>query len=490
MSQIVHCPKCHSSVSIASEQAGQRVQCPSCLKSFIAPVAVAGTAGTTDEDEDWLSLATESSPSPVASSAPVSTNQPAAPTDELGFADDPFETTAGQTTASQTTAGQSDLASTPHDIVEDPVLPQLPDDDNLFADLPAIDAPGGSGSVATDRREEREFRVKCSICNSVLYAKVSQVGTTLRCPDCHSDIRVPEPPKKTEPPTRSTSGTDLQMAEPSAIEKVADPYKRSAEDLLREAEKEPSKSDHQTAYDSPDTVGWLKTVFSIFLDTGVLAHIMGLSLLIALPAALTAAIPILAIGMFPLGLLGATLTISCGFAILNSVANEMERVEDWPVVDPPSWFESLSFVVAAAAIAVGPAYIVSMLFHAEPIITIGFVLFAIYMTFPFLLLSMLDMQSITTPFSQDVAKSVTRCQEDWGAFYFSSGFLFAMLFAYCLTYFAYQEATPSSVGVGVVLAIVTVFMYFAMLGRLAIAIGEVVELSGLDWNEEDDDADE
>ena len=175
-------------------------------------------------------------------------------------------------------------------------------------------------------------------------------------------------------------------------------------------------------------------------------------------------------------------TVSSGFAILFGVANEYERTEDWPTVDPVGWLESLWLVIAATAIAVAPAYIIGTIFGAPPMIVIGFVMFAVYAAFPVVLLSMLDMQSVTSPFSPDVGKSFTRCQEDWGAFYFSTGLLFAGLFGY----FTLMSPTPKNIGIGVGITIAVIFMSFAILGRLSIGIGEVVELSGLESEDEED----
>ncbi len=39
------------------------------------------------------------------------------------------------------------------------------------------------------------FRVKCPVCESLSYARPTQVGKQIRCGDCHSVIIVPPPPK-------------------------------------------------------------------------------------------------------------------------------------------------------------------------------------------------------------------------------------------------------------------------------------------------------
>ncbi|QDV46522.1 hypothetical protein Enr13x_64310 [Stieleria neptunia] len=496
MSEIVHCPKCHSAVTVGADQAGRRVQCPSCLKEFFAPSSLGG-AGSSAEDEDWLSLADP--PAATAASKATESESPQAPSpesdDEDLLGENPFvDLPTGEGLGSE---------SDPDDLFAGlPSLDALPSPDELpsFAAGPTSGPTSSSASGAvsgpaaaakpTPQPEaaatidpNEEFRVTCPICGSMLSAKAKQTGKTIKCGDCYSEVRVPKPPKKKTQPQRDDNAETFHFAETGASGRPADPFKKSADELLREAAREPDEKQSEPAFDAPSTIGWFKTVFGIFVDPGVISHFLGLAILLAIPAALTVAMPVFALGMFPLGLLGITLTVSCGFAILFGVANEHDRIEDWPTLDPPAWFESLWLVIAATAIAVGPPYVIATVFGAVPVIKLGLVMFSIYAAFPIILLSMLDEQSITSPFSADVGKSITRCQEEWGAFYFSTGLLFATLFGY----FVMVSLSPASIAIGVTLSIGVVFMYFAILGRLALAIGEVVDLTALDNDDEDEE---
>ena len=71
-----------------------------------------------------------------------------------------------------------------------------------------------------------------------------------------------------------------------------------------------------------------------------------------------------------------------------------------------------------------------------------------------------------------MARSINKCEEAWGGFYFSSGLLFVGLFL------AFAVAAGSSPAVAAVTSIVmgigVTFAYFSMIGRLAFAIGQVV----------------
>jgi hypothetical protein len=337
---------------------------------------------------------------------------------------------------------------------------------------PAVKPPAAAEPLGP----EESFRVTCPICGTVSYARVKQVGKRIKCSDCYSEIKVPPPPKPKPKIQFTAEAETFRLSEPAATSRETDPFRRSADELLREAEREPDDEQQSAMTDLPDMVGWVTSVFGIFLDPGVLVHFGGLSLLLAVPTALTIAYPVFAIAAVPLALLGVTLTVSCGFAIMIGVSNQHDRIEDWPTADPAGWFEPLFFVVVATAIAVGPPYAAATLLGAPPVITVGLVMFCVYAAFPVVVLSMLDLQSVTSPFSPDVAKSVTRCQEDWGAFYLSAAALFVGLYGY----FLFFAGSPKTIAVGVILSIGVVFVYFALLGRLARAIGEVVDIPSLE----------
>jgi hypothetical protein len=71
-----------------------------------------------------------------------------------------------------------------------------------------------------------------------------------------------------------------------------------------------------------------------------------------------------------------------------------------------------------------------------------------------------------------VARSITKCEEAWGGFYFSSGLLFVGLF---LNFVIVAGMSPPAAAViSIVLGIGAAFAYFSMIGRLAYAIGQAV----------------
>ena len=382
--------------------------------------------------------------------------------------------------------------------------------EDLFADLPPVgpvtDFPSAAASSSSKSGEEfpslggednfgfgetaptadatgfqQEFRIKCPICGSLLYVKASQEGKQAKCDDCHSMIKVPAPPEVTEKqkskqkskPTGPPSSTFT--FEDSSAKERKDPYKKSAEELLDKAALVEERDEPPTDYDAPSVREWAKNVFGIFLDPGVAIHWIGLSLLASIPAfiALSLESQVLIVGLFVGGIILSTFVVSCGFAIMQSVANEHDQVAEWPEMDPTTWLGDLVVVVAAASLAGIPAWGLGMLVFGPTLLTVAMTMLAIHIMFPFFVLSMMDMQSVFVPFSQEVARSATKCQDAWGGLYFSSGLLFFGLFLIFVALSSSAAPAPAA-AISIFATIAIAFTYFAMIGRLAYAIGQVI----------------
>ncbi len=149
--------------------------------------------------------------------------------------------------------------------------------------------------------------------------------------------------------------------------------KRSAEQLLDEASRVEETSTVDRYDDTPSVKEWLKNVFGVFTDLGVVAHWIGLSVLGSVPAviALTVDSPILIMGLFPAGFFLGVLTVSCGFAILNAAANQEESVSDWPTLDPMAWLGQLFVVLAAACVAAIPVWAACQLILGTQLISVA-----------------------------------------------------------------------------------------------------------------------
>lgn len=521
MSQTVQCPQCKSSVAIAEQNAGKRVACPKCSKEFLAP----GLVTSTSDDDDWLMLDDDPKPAQPVSSpsdqpetltaadivpaevtpaeitpaeiSPAKTPRPA-------ITPKPAESAPPIASASDTTA--SDPAGPPLSSSDEAALSQYDDftagieplpkpkeppgtSEDIFGalpDIPPLSAPISRPPVtsapsapapapaATPIEYESEYRVRCNVCGSMLYAKATQEGKTIKCSDCFSEVLVPPPPKKKTKPKVDMSNAAALPMEESKVTERSDPFMKSAKQLLDEAE-QTEEDPKPIDYGAPSVKEWALNVFGIFMDPGVVLHWLILSTFCAIPAFLALAWGhgIVMILMFIGSVMLGALAVSCGFAILISVSNNEDRVGDWPTADPVAWIDQLVVAFAATGLAAAPAYAMGQFVFGHGLVAALLTMFSIYALLPFFLLSMMDMGSIFTPFSPEVARSVTRCQEAWGGFYFSSGLLFAGLYFFYILLSQLQNPPVAGV-LGIFATVAIVFTYFAMMGRLAYAIGHAV----------------
>lgn len=349
--------------------------------------------------------------------------------------------------------------------------------------------PSGKGSNATNPRSPAspardaqpieyatEYRVKCKVCGSFIYAKANQAGKMMQCSDCFSEILIPSPPKiKKRPTLNLDEAATFNFESKPKKERGPDPFQKSASQLLDEAERaELEAPSRPTDYDTPNVVEWITSLLSPFRDLSVVAHLVALCAFGIIPTliALKLEMSILLMGLFPGGLLLGLLSAACGMAILLATANDEPRVSQWPTLDPYNWLEQLTLVGGAAMLAAVPCWALSTLILGPHLLSVVLTMFSIYLLFPFVILSMLDMDSVFKPFSSELSRSVSKCEEAWGGFYFSSGILFVGTF---LCFVVASAASPSGCAIiSIIAAETTTFIYFGMIGRLAYAIGQSV----------------
>ena len=483
----VQCPRCNGAVSIAEQAAGKRVKCPHCAESFLAP-GIAMVEKENDED-DWLSLDEKPLQSTPSTGAAPSTGNGISDADDLlgEFAVPPLSPSrpspsSGGGMPPLSKDDEALLAGFTDDIDEFAVETESPPKSQSPKTGPGVTIPVGAAQPnsptrkpATPTEYATEYRVKCNVCGTYLYAKAHQAGSKIKCSDCYSVVTVPPPPKVAQGTKINVENAEtFQFEESAAAKHGPDPFKRSAEQLLEDASREEEANSEPVHTDVPSVKDWVLNVFGIFRDLGVVVHWLGLSVIAAIPAALVfySEQKILMLGLFPAGFFLGVLVVSCGFAIMDAVANEEDSVSEWPILDPFAWLGQLVIVVAAASLCVVPIWTVCMLVSLPTLISVFFTMAAVYVMFPFVFLSMLDMNSVMMPFSVELARSATNSSESWGGFYFSSGLLFGGLFL-LFTVTSGMGVTAATM-IGITATIGVVFAYFSMLGRLAFAIGQSV----------------
>lgn len=463
MSHALQCPQCGREVSVADGGVQTRVRCPHCEHPFVVP----GSGSTASDDDDWLQL-DDTPPLGVPDSAASDSSSPGAQKPVIGetdwFADELPDVADAFPNLNRSSEPAANL-------------------DEPFADRD----PEAAIPSALPVEYETEYRVKCPVCGSVTYAKAEQAGREIKCHDCYSPIKIPSPPKKsTKPVLELDQAETYRFEDRPEAKRPEDPFRRSAEELLRQAS-ESEDEEPEPDFDIPQIRDWAANVFGIFLQPAVLVHWLVLSLFGSIAAfiAFKSEMPILVLGLFPVGLFFGAIVIACGFAILESVSNAEESVAEWPLMlDPTEWLGSLVVALAAVGLTGIPAWMLGQLVFGPGLVAVFLTMLSIYLFLPFVLLSMLDMQSVFAPFSAEVSRSVTRCHESWGGLYFSSGLLFVLLFLIFVVASLFE--LPQTAVISIFASVGITFLYFAMLGRLAYAIGQSLNAAPMENDIEND----
>ncbi len=452
MPQTVLCPACEGRVRVAEGSAGQEVVCPKCQSSFAVPVIATDDS---DEDDDWLTL--KDDPPPARRQEPA----PTAP-----------RTPAPATAKTQSKAAAADLMDDLPEFSLAPEAPRRPASTTIaWDDVEDDDDEPPPVPVATDAQFERNYVASCSTCGSRIDVTADQAGRQIRCPDCHAAVRVPPAPKvrvKRGPAEIEKPSLKMQGYNDGPAKTRDDPFRRSADELLRTAEALPDE-DESDPYADPDIAGWFNANFGVFRQLGVMVH-AGLLIVIGSAAAIGILVgggeQLSGILLYPFAVLFAVTLLTFGFTILQSVSNSEESIQDWPsILNPADWFESVFLCLAAAAMAGAPGALLGAFWLGQSIATTAIIMFCVFALFPIILLSMLDMQSVTSPFSPEVTRSFRKGSEFWGVFYVTS----AGLFIAVLVLFAVAVQMPEVPGTAIIMATIVLgtFLYFAMLGNLA-----------------------
>ncbi len=349
-------------------------------------------------------------------------------------------------------------------------------------------------SEPAQKETPQEYRVQCKLCGTLMYAEPQQAGRMIQCPDCHSQFEGPPPPVKRPPkpakPAVAADPMEVRFKNETPPARPAATNTKSTQDILDRAKQElddaPEDGGEMT-YDF-DTRGWLVRSFSFLFDPGLI--------LIAIASGVFSAGLLLAVWWFAqqseatrglgnlLGvLIGAGLGIPLmsalltnGLAVLESSANRLKKVQEWPMFNPVEWFGEIACVVVAFLLAALPGGLLALLLQylgGGSVMMLGAYLISVWLLFPPLLLSMLDLQSVFRPYSKDVYQSIQSRGEAWGACYMMTALGLAGF--YLLSILVNSMGWKYPVILGMALPWI-LFYLFQQYGVLASRISDVTNL--------------
>lgn len=229
----IRCPKCKASIFVYAEQAGEQMNCPRCQNQILIPGEKASPEANKPDD---LLIDLDSSDDVFESTNPIEIDsgsktldpQPGdSGMDEIRLADESsdslvIEDDQNAIAFDSTMVAKNDQADDEDDLGELLPAPDLkpiekaPDafefDDNRPLEIEGVTPADG------------QFSIECHLCGSLLYGRVSQVGTKIKCHDCHSMVEVPKPrvePTPVEPETQSGEESEdagYRLSDPVKLE--------------------------------------------------------------------------------------------------------------------------------------------------------------------------------------------------------------------------------------------------------------------------------
>lgn len=339
---------------------------------------------------------------------------------------------------------------------------------SLPPSLPAASKPAASKPPAS--KPDLEYSIGCQVCKSILSVQASQVGKQIRCPDCHSMVKVPPPPIKK--PVQSTPIDQLASVDLAPVEgtnpRSASGASLNTKAMLNKASKEIERDREEIeavsrAFDSKE---WLSRTFGFLSDSRLILALTLIGLASAIcfyigtayghllvthnvshgfrrpqqtiatsPEQINASVYRIVTGLVNLLMtLPLAATFVLAVAIIPKAANRLKRIDPWP------FMAHLRDYAAPAAVAAGVWYTVYMIgtilsmplgILRMPIaIQEAFAEFVPWLLLPIIYLSMLEKQSLKQPFSQSVFRSISAKPDAWGAMYMQTGIGFVVLFVF------------------------------------------------------------
>lgn len=350
-----------------------------------------------------------------------------------------------------------------------------------------IPRPRVSDSAAPTGDQEL-VPVVCDVCQTRMYAKVSQIGSLMECPDCFTQTLVREPVKKSKVSAPEVKGTgyDLEPEEAPAITKSL------GEDLLREADQEVERQldEEPTIPDRPFLSGVLLYPFYWRIFPVVLGMVLAWTLVLLVGSvawhmqaqrSLVAPFVIAAAGIVLLIVVAPTLvTLQKVFENTSNGDESTDCRPDGGLLAFIDWIGDVIPMSVAWFLSCAPAMTLLKTLDLPNEFYLV-VAFSGSLFFPVVLLSILESASLAGVYSKAVWSTLRTMPGAWFKFYSLSTVMLVLSLAAIagLAKLATFETTGLVVAgaVGCLLGIlVLATMYFRLLGRLAFLFTQEVEV--------------
>lgn len=353
--------------------------------------------------------------------------------------------------------------------------------------------------------QPKYIAVSCRLCGTLMHATEAQIGKQLTCPDCATRTLV-------ELPVEPRAKRDVLVSDQEAyqLDETAPPPERppaiqteykgmlyeqehSAE-LAREAAKLAQGKKlhkHTDVRGRPILPRWplLSDVLPFLLSRGVPLRWAALSAFGALNFALaTASLPGLSgiggsvvansmgaisgmcflILSFVFGVIWLAALASVVITIVTESSEGNSVVSHWPTIDFTEWLAELVYLLITALSSAVPGGLIGQFVAPDSIQKAIWIAGSMWLCFPVIMLSQLDLSSPFAVLSAKVLMSLLRCPFSWLLFYVES----ALLVAGCIVAAMFIGNLLLLLVIVIPLSMAALLLYARLLGRLAWILAE------------------
>ena len=364
--------------------------------------------------------------------------------------------------------------------ISDPPAPKPMPDVGTYAIAHQTSADRPVSADTARRRRRSLVLVVCPICAARIDTLAKRAARQEKCPDCHEPVRIPSlaevaakrkrQPKKRPPPEVQP----LPVTPPKPRSGSVPTFFAEARAAIRQEEVSPPPK--YPFFSRVYTVPWHGEVFSrwLFLTFGLTVMGLVIGFLLSMGAETAGSQFGMVIAFFVLPLIWISCwTLSyaaaCSRAILEDTAAGSDRITSWHEQNWREWVLVLTYVSFLAALALILGHLTALLAQYAGAPYWPTLAAVAWITFPIILLSSLEADSVFVPLTPPIARSLWQHGRAWLTFYVLSTLT---VLGPNLAVLLLSPILPPWLG-PLLLAPVTaasVFVYSRLVGRLGLVI--------------------
>lgn len=324
------------------------------------------------------------------------------------------------------------------------------------------------------------FPVYCRNCDTLMHARLEQVGKKMACPDCGAKTMIQEPAKPK--PKKSPLVPDGQEYQLDASHV---PPRRPAQQFIAPEAPKSEKSDSEpiraerVARPKPPRLPTLQGIAAMLLRGPVVSWWLWLSCVAVMEVGLMSVVlgeaegvmgllmMLACYGMaFSLGAIWFSAASAIWLVVLAESSEGNDRVHHPPGINFTEWFGDMLYFLTSGMLALAPWWLICRGIEQDMTLAQQGILQAVgwLCTFPLLLLSCLENGSPLELFSPKIFSSITKLPGYWLLFFIQS----AVVAGGCLLAVAgLLTADPRLAILAAPLCVGAGFVYFRILGRFA-----------------------